>query len=723
MALPVLSGITDALSAYQRAVPDTLAGSALLGLNRLKMGLGMGDPGSDQLAQLGTGLPGSNPGAALDFMFRDNPVGRFGATTAADPMTYLGLGLPGRLAGLGLVKGLPMAEHALQGLDVLDKIPGQATGKVLDMAGNAIKEPALKLGDILAPMADRFGDAHPLLRDNWTTSNLIWKQLAHSIPGYHVLNFGDDTLRMAANGDFNAVKDALTPGGTVTDRFTSELGRDMPSTVGGKAANIPEDSIFTGTSQMTSGFKPLPFNNWVDRQTGPVRFGLDRLKQLTEANMHFETGMEGRLRGAEFGSGAIDSLKSGAANTVAEDLRAQGRHDLADMLSDRDFIVHPDELKLHLLDQGLSPANAKYYSETLGLAQDAAEQAGNQRVKDVLFDYTSPPRDQMRPGERFFRDTAQNTFGGYKFATNNVPAFMRLAGAHPGLASVPTDYYRNSDYYNALHGLGPSYHGQMPLGQILGHDVSFNPGQLSSLAELVGAATEKEPQDDMGPAGQLANNVGDLGFGLNPFLKAALIVSGQEGNRQLPDIIRPLSPVSAAAGLALGRPVDLEGGLKSGVAALEHGLTGRNTSSFQDYLIRKRQVELANADPFAATQTSGPVHDQAQLEVSHDQAVEQLLRFVGIPGFKLSTPEEKEIKLNEAIGRIAAAHGNPNPARQNPTAGAYDLVDPINEKIMNFTGLPPLEQAELLKDPVIRQKVLEERSRLLHAAPGGYKSR
>src|SRR5437879_4388637 len=100
------------------------------------MGLGLGDQGSDQLAQYGSGLPGSDPSGALNYAYHDKPLGRFAFQTLTDPLNLVGTGIvPGLARGaathLGM-EGLPLLAKGLDTLSAADKLPGAVGGRALD---------------------------------------------------------------------------------------------------------------------------------------------------------------------------------------------------------------------------------------------------------------------------------------------------------------------------------------------------------------------------------------------------------------------------------------------------------------------------------------------------------------------------------------------------------------------------------------------------------------
>lgn len=777
MSIPVLSGLTDALNLYQRSVVDPIAGTGLGLLNKAKMGLGQGDAGSQQLDsyfQNGIG-PGANadPTGALNFGTQGpaGAWGRFGLTAAMDPLNLVGLGLPGMAAhgleGMGMLSKVPGLADALGGLGKLDALPGALTGKVMDTVGDVAGPMVTGAAGKLAPFVNDFAAEHKDLSQGWTTANLVWKQLNHMLPGQQLGYMADDTTRVLAHGNAGAVGDMIQArggllggsGSTEGDKWAETLGQ-RPELVSPEAANIPQQSIFTPSNELNKDpwgdpSKGLPFQDWVQaHQDTPVLGGLlQGLRKAGQNQMNIEKGVEGQMRGAVWGSGMNDAMK-GPGDELTARMDANGAPELAQMMRDQNYMVHPDALKQTMLQMGYDAKStdrvAQQWADQIGAPSvmqghpdpitgapvpgvvtpaSGAFEAANDVTKRQMLDYTNPtrptnvasdsPEMQRYEGEMLLRGLAANTFGGYKFATSNIPSFMRLTGAHPAIANVPQDYYRNSDQYNLQHGLPESYHGLLPMGNVGGKDLMVNPFSLSSMGQLVGdMGKPADPMSGNSALGDIADTASDVGFGLNPIINAALIASGQKGSTQLPNIIRPLTPIGAAIGAGIGRPVDLEGPVKALGSATEQALTGRQTGSYQDFLLRKRQVELSGGNPMAVDNPT-PTANQ---DVANSQAVEQLITaLTGFRGMKEMAPEEAQIRMNQRQGAVEQIlSGSTQGVASNPTRGAYDITDPLMEKIYRFSSLTPIEQRHLMEDPVANQIITQNRSELLHGGPGGY---
>ena len=319
--------------------------------------------------------------------------------------------------------------------------------------------------------------------------------------------------------------------------------------------------------------------------------------------------------------------------------------------------------------------------------------------------------------EDVLRSTAQNLFGGYKFAAQNAPNFVRLAGGHPVLANAPAEFYRQSDVYNLTHGLeGPQYHGMVPLGRnpLNGDLIEMNPLGMSSMADLIGAATKPDTGDATG-LGDLSRLAGEVGLGTNPIIKTGLQLTGQMGNDQMSDVVAPLTALSGAVSIARGVPTNLEQGVHDLVAGGEQALTGRETFPYMDYLLRKRQAELGrNGNKWNAAITSGPIHDAAVLDTAHRIGTNDLLRTLTPFDIEMTSPEAQAIGQNQYLQNIYASRGMTGMASWNPTAHAYEMADPLAEKVARFATLPIMEQQALLRDPRALEMLTRQRSMQIH---------
>ena len=780
MSIPVLSGVGDALQWYQRNVTDPWSGSILQGLNKAKMGLGLGDQGSQVIDQL-------DPHDVDSYAFQDNPLGRFAYETATDPLNLVGTGLiPTGARALGL------GGHALGALEAADKLPGAVSGKALDLLGNAAKGPIMDAAAWAEPHVAAFTDAHPDFASNWQTANQMWKSLNHMVLGYPLRNLVDDASRQAAYGDFGSARDIMSgfPGAV-----RATIGHsDDPAGLAGQAAqdyldtfggHLPHEVTDTGVPTSYGGELTSPFRRFqstAQRLTstgapvydafgnpvmdpavnGPKDWLLDKLSGADEWNKRLEQNQEIATRGPVWGNKAVQGI-SDRMDNMADYLDRHG----ASGATVNDFInqhgmMSPSELEARLVGDGISPADARATGESWERAVEDATGDAGKYVNTTQFQYRNKPyQDRIAEleskypstynglptsttdlraldyhdkvglrgytggdvnaandlaqalrdahAEQVLRGLAQNTFGGYKFATQNVPAFVRLAGEHPGLANAPAEYYRDSDIYNYQHGLPASFHGSMP---IFGQEI--NPAALSSLAELVGAATEPGGED-RGLLGDSAELASQLGFGLNPLIRTGLQVTGNMGNNQESDLLRPLTAVSGAASLLSGAPVNVEQPFKNVIAGAEQALTGRETFPFTDYLVRKREAELAGTgNKWDATQTSGPIHDQALQDVAHQQGAQDLIGTLTPLDLKLVTPESQQVGRDAALANYYASRGLLHTAAANPMGHAYELADPVAELVARFETLPIQQRQALLRDPRALEMLGKQRMLQIH---------
>jgi hypothetical protein len=155
----------------------------------------------------------------------------------------------------------------------------------------------------------------------------------------------------------------------------------------------------------------------------------------------------------------------------------------------------------------------------------------------------------------------------------------------------------------------------------------------------------------------------------------------------------------------LGRPVDIEGGPKELLGNAQEALTGQRPFPYQEYLLRKRQAEL---------KALGKDPSQAGSNVGRQMALEGLAGFVGIPGLKLLTPEEQAIRKNAQLAQAYKLAGNTPGYRANPTAGAYAALDPRDEQVANWDKLSAVERQRLLRDPEVRDQLLDKLAMQLH---------
>jgi len=169
---------------------NAVSGSILLALNKAKMGLGLGDPGSEQLATFGGGMPSfggsptSDPTSALSYAYQDNPLGRFAFQTVTDPLNLVGLGLPEKLAATGLMKAIPFADRALGAAGVVDRLPGAATDAALgagkDLVWGGLQHPL----SAIQPSLEDFAASHSGLVNGWQDVTRGWKALQHMVPSF-----------------------------------------------------------------------------------------------------------------------------------------------------------------------------------------------------------------------------------------------------------------------------------------------------------------------------------------------------------------------------------------------------------------------------------------------------------------------------------------------------------------------------------------------------------
>lgn len=782
MAIPVLSGIGDAFNWYERNVSDPISGSIYLGLNDAKMGLGLGDQGSQYLSSLGNGLPGSHPSEALNFGFQDNPLGRFGFQTVTDPLNLLGTGVvPGAahgLAALTHVTALPGVAHGLGALSFLDKAPGAMTNAAMGTAGDQLGKTVLPfLGEHVAPRVAGFGDAHPAIKDVWQGTNLAVKELNHLNPAYFLRNLFDDASRQGLSGDAasaggmmsdsaRAAKNYLTGGPEVvsdnTRDFIGNFGGELPQSIHDTGVStVGPQSIFRRWQS-----KQAIYDSWgnVDHYEPAIRGNKDRFLDVIARPGEFGKGLENAqevaARSNVWGNKALEYLDP-ATREMSSWVDRHGVPDLATDLVDRQGMVSPSEVRERLIDAGVSDSQATKAAEQWWQKAEDVRDPASAELNRVQLNYSgSPGKDlissmqQRFPGstfdksmfdirngdikdrysilgatggdvdatdylmehlpaargDQFLRDLAANTFGGYKFSTQALPYTIGQFGEHPGLLNTASQYYRDSDIYNAQHGLSGA-HGMMPLfhNPLNGDLVSGNPLGISSMGELVGAMTDHNDNEN------LAQTVGNFQLGLNPLIKLGLQVTGNNGNNQMPDITSASKIPSGLLSLATGRPVDIEDPLKNAVGGLEQAITGRETFPYQDYLTRRRLADMTgDGNKWNATHTSGPAYDAAVTDTAHRMGADDLLRALMPMDMKMTPPEGERVGRNQYASQLESYLGQGRLAAANPSAHAYDLADPLEERIALINQLPHDELVALLHDPRALELIQQQGVSRLH---------
>lgn len=101
---------------------------------------------------------------------------------------------------------------------------------------------------------------------------------------------------------------------------------------------------------------------------------------------------------------------------------------------------------------------------------------------------------------------------------------------------------------------------------------------------------------------------------------------------------------------------------------------------------------------------------------------EGLAGFIGIPGLKQLTPEEQTIRQNSALAKAYSLVGNQPGYKANPTARTYADLDPRDEQVANWNTLSASERQRLLRDPEVRDQLLDKLALQLHNTQGKGKS-
>jgi hypothetical protein len=663
--IPLLSGIGDKLQGWQDSVVDD------------KM-LGHGLKTAYDLMSLGGRVPvtsGADPVSALvamgnqDDMARASQAGLSGkqwvdaayanspwqhvlTSAVLDPLNLVGMGLPSK--ALTVVPAASRAGQAFRVLDAADKLPAAVSKPVMDLAGQGIGKLFEGANAAAAPVANAFARNYPGAAEASGNVMRAWREQALLSPGYHVRNAAENLLRpILDSGDWETARE------TVKNMFT---GRNKFDDLVSSGVRLDQDpAVLKAVGQdptqqgVESVYRKFQF------QPKPIPGGVPPMGTATTQPL---TGVQNVANYATGKIADISEMNRRAGTFIEGSARKAA---IANQYS-------------RAIEQGASHAQA------VDAAIDYADK--------LFFDYEkNTPVDQL----------GQNLFAFHKFATQNLPAQLAMSAEKPALMNVPANYYRVSDEYNQQHGLSSRFHGELPVG-----DTGFyiNPLAYSSLGEMVGAATKHTPNDDEGTLlGQAADAGKELGFGLNPFLDAALTVTGQHGRTFAPGFLRASQPINGILSATLGRPVDIEGVVKDPLGDLQESLTGQQPFPYQEYLLRKRQAEL---------KALGKDPSQAGSDVGYQMADEGMAGFLGLPSVKYLSPEEQIIRRNQELAQAYKLAGNQAGYHANPTAGAYAELDPRDEQIANWDHLSVDERQRLLRDPEVRDQLLDKLAMQLH---------
>lgn len=743
--IPFLSGLFEKLEDYQReVVDDKMKGHGLRTANDL-LTLGGRTPvtGYDPLSQVVRGLVpqdrhlkyangvGMTGKAWVDEVYKDSPWQDFAASLLVDPSNLIGLGLPGKVAtalpaGSKLAKGLSMANK-------VDQLPGQVTGKTLGFVGDLGRGALKTTADAVTPHIPQ----HPLL-DKFGAGidkgMSAWREQALLSPAFHVNNWLGNVALPAQKGEWGAARAAAL--GPITGR-----NRQVTDVLGKLGNHRAPLSYGSGTPPPID---PASFNaRWGDNMqklgreanvnnpfsgpsvardlpdtVGPVNFARDKYAGLSEASKRF--GQE-RIEGPGLDQAFQEAFGPAFKQTADEfykDLqrvRVNGKRPkeaqaAIDAFKASRGQMSPDDLR-EILNPGTrarraaragqpytpptGPVTTNWKTELVKNWEDrviGSVEAGTKKSTDIFFDYTADnPIDKI----------GQKALAFHRFGINNLPKSLAAAGARPVNANIPTEYYRASDDYNENKGLPRGFHGQMPIGQKTDRgQLTFDPMGKLPLGALVKSATRpSSPMDDKGSwVGELADDLKDVGLGLNPFIDALLTVSGQHGRSFAPGFLRASQPVNGVASELLDRPVDIEGFPKELMGNAQEHFTGQQPFPYQEYLLRKRQAEL---------KALGKDPSQAGSQLGDQMGLEGMAGFIGIPGLKLLTPEEEQIRKDAKLAKALALSTGQPASQHNPTARAYTDLDPRDAMVRSWDKLSADERQRLFRDPEVRDQLTE----------------
>jgi hypothetical protein len=772
--IPFFSGVLDKFNDYQDAVvEDKIKGHGLrAATNILSAGGRAPITGADPFSLLVRALGPDAKGAAratrsgltgkdwVESAYKDSPWQNFASSAVLDPLNFVGAGLPTKAltmvpAGTKLAKALSVAEK-------VDMLPGRVTKPVLDLAGRGVGAGVRGIADFAAPHAADFAATHPNVAGGISNVMRGWREQALLSPGYHVRNATENILRPLLEGDNKTAWE------TTRGLFTGRNRFDEIDALHGFSKDpdilraINQDPTGQGAGSVFSkiNFSPAPQPKPPVRMPSPGPAA--GVPDGTLVNHMSSDGLGKHYQGVvmtgdtvQLGDvghftniGTPGTARTGPASGKIVDIfedPASGRHLFGVEFTPggKRYTVDPSKLQAHTPGPGWSIGTttpAPNAAQRLGNAA-AGKVAGamdiNRRVgthvegsarkaaiateyERALAQGATP--DDAKAGalkyadELFFNygdagpvdELGRNLFAFHKFGMHNIPAQLKSAGQRPGILNVPTAYYSASDDYNESRGLPSRFHGEMPIGNTGWH---INPMNLWSVGQLVGGATKRSANDEEGTGiGQTADMAQNLGLGLNPFIDALLTVTGQHGRSFAPSFLRASQPVNGVLSAALGRPVDIEGGPKELLGNVQEGITGQRPFPYQEYLLNKRRAELKafGGDP-----------SQAGSDVGRNMALEGLAGFMGVPGLKQLTPEELQIRKNSELAKAYRLAGNQTAYRANPTARTYADLDPRDAMVRNWNKLSADERRRLLRDPEVRDQLLDNLAFQLHNTGDG----
>jgi hypothetical protein len=701
------------------------------------------------------GLTGKN---WVDAAYKNSPWQHFGASMLFDPLNLVGVGLPAKAltgvsAGSKLYKALKVA-------DTIDKVPGMMSKPVMDVAGKIAGAGLRGTADALAPHAASFATAHPDITNAISNVNRGWREQALLSPGYHIRNANENLLRpLLETGDTKTTKETLRGMFTGRNRFDDIAPTHGFNTDVDIQKSIGQDP--TGLAHGKSVFRKVDFGP----KTAPGAVRLDLPTGGALGSNHGEMfGPAGRtlsgrpgyqainLHGNPVNLGDTASFRSGPLNAAGKrtgqtrgkiveisDNPLTGNPGITIERNGNTYTFDPGNLLDHKPGAGWAPgapgpgntfqqagnwaagkvaggmetnalvgshiegaarkaAIATEYERALarGATADQAKQSALKYADDLFFNYSDNPGGVDELG--------RNLFAFHKFGMHNIPSQLRTAGKRPGMLNVPSEWYRVSDEYNNQQGLPSRFHGELPIGNTGMH---INPMNLWSVGQLVGAGTKHGLQEEEGtPLGQTADMAQGIGLGLNPFIDALLTVTGQHGRSFAPSFLRASQPVNGVLSAITGKPVDIEGYPKEFLGKVQEELTGQQPFPYQQYLLNKRRAELKAFD-------GNP--SQAGRDVGNQMALEGLAGFMGVPGLKLLTPEERDIRQNAALAKAYKLAGNTQGYRANPTARTYADLDPRDQKIANWENLSAAERQRLFRDPEVQFQLFDKLAHQLHS--------
>lgn len=526
-----------------------------------------------------------------------------------------------------------------------------------------------------------------------------WREQALLTPRYHLQNLLDSTVKAALTGINPLVgRSAFT--------IAEKLGIQVPDTVLWRPQTVFWEEFASPEAETALG----TMLGRVSRQLGA---GAERLVQF---NRRVAQAMESAFRSAAWVTELLRHLEQ-ERDQLDAILRAELPRSVAERvirkLDDTEYGVLFSAQQLADAIQragGSAEASARIAAAWNRLIQ-AASRRGEELAQKLFFDY-----GDERNIERWIGIRAWAPF--HFWATRNVPFYLETLGQHPWLLRVWESYASISEEERKRLGLPARFTGMMPvpfLGFLFGPGTAYaNPLVALSIADQL---KYRYIPDDAPLLARLQEQASRFGFGLAPWIEIPLGVAGVWGDDWEPmRVLRHSGMVAALTG------IDVEEPLRRGIRALRGQPQTVSGSEYEDYLIRKRILELsleetgraAHPDYVAALgNPESPIWQRAAADVRRQLLAQEAVGMTVPVPVKYLPETEAAIRQARAMlpeqlprGRLSQL------ARAGEIAGAYAPLswDPralvLEQKVAALAMLPPGALVQALEsDPELRDYV------------------